>query len=69
VSGVAATLLSAPALALWLAAVGGSLWLGWACLLVALVLGGACVLVGVRQGARIYERRAPDLLSSLARIR
>jgi hypothetical protein len=36
---------------------------------VALVLGAACVLVGVRQGARIYERRAPDLLSDLARIR
>jgi ABC-2 type transport system permease protein len=69
VSGVAATVLSAPALALWLAALGGSRWLGWACLLVALALGAACVLVGVQQGARIYERRAPDLLSDLARIR
>ncbi len=69
VSAVAATILSAPALALWLAALGGSGWLGWACLLVALVLGAACVVVGVRQGARIYERRAPDLLSDLARIR
>jgi ABC-2 type transport system permease protein len=69
VSGVAAAILSAPALALWLAALGGSGWLGWACLLVALVLGSACVVVGVQQGARIYERRAPDLLSDLARIR
>ena len=34
-----------------------------------LVLGAICVLVGVRQGARIYERRAPDLLSDLTRIR
>jgi hypothetical protein len=33
------------------------------------MLGPAYVLVGVRSGAGVYDRRAPDLLSDLARIR
>ena len=69
VAGLAVTLLSAPVLALWLVALGGAAWAGWAALVLALVLGTACVLVGVRSGAAIYDRRAPDLLSDLARIR
>jgi ABC-2 type transport system permease protein len=69
VAGLAVTALSAPVLALWLLALGGPAWSGWAALALALVLGPGYVLVGVRQGARIYERRAPDLLSDLTRIR
>ena len=53
---------------------GSAMTLGW--LIVPVLFTGVdqtlvacCVLVGVRQGARIYERRATDLLSDLARIR
>jgi ABC-2 type transport system permease protein len=69
VAGIAVTLLSAPVLGLWLVALGGAVWAGWAALVLALVLGPAYVLVGVRSGAGVYDRRAPDLLSDLARIR
>jgi ABC-2 type transport system permease protein len=69
VAGLAVTLLSAPVLALWLFALGGSAWVAWAALVLALLLGPGYALVGVRQGARVYERRAPDLLTDLARIR
>jgi ABC-2 type transport system permease protein len=69
VAGVAVTLLSAPVLGLWLVALGGAAWAGWAALALALVLGPTCMLVGVRSGAGIYDRRAPDLLGDLARIR
>jgi ABC-2 type transport system permease protein len=69
VAGLAVTVLSAPVLALWLLALDGPAWWGWAALALGLVLGTGYVLVGVRQGARVYERRAPDLLSDLTRIR
>ena len=69
VAGLAVTVLSTPVLALWLLALGGPAGWGWAALALALVLGPGYVLAGVRQGARIYERRTPDLLSDLTRIR
>ena len=48
---------------------GGQAWLGWVALLLGVVLGAAYVVVGVRVGARLFERRAPLLLAELTRAR
>jgi len=48
---------------------GGQAWLGWVALLLGVVLGAAYLVVGVRVGARLFERRAPLLLAELTRAR
>jgi ABC-2 type transport system permease protein len=45
-----------------LAIVLPSVALGWVSLLVGAVLGAVVLVVGVRWGARVYDRRAPELL-------
>ena len=44
-------------------------WMGWLSLGLAVVLGSATAIFGTRWGARIYERRAPELLAELSVIR
>jgi len=41
----------------------------WPALGLAVVLGSGAMVLGTRWGARIYERRAPELLADLSRIR
>jgi hypothetical protein len=43
--------------------------MGWLCLGLAVVLGSGALALGTWWGARIYERRAPELLADLSRIR
>ncbi len=69
VAGVAVFVLNLPLLALGIVSLLGNAWLAWLCLALAAVLGSAALAVGAWWGARIYERRAPELLADLARIR
>lgn len=68
-AGVAVFLINLPLLAIGVGAAVGPAWLGWLCLAVALVLGSAAGVLGTWWGARIYERRGPELLASLSRLR
>lgn len=69
-SSTALTVLAAPVLALaaW-AYWGDQAWLGWVALPVAAALGAAYLVLGVRTGARLFERRGPQLLAELTRAR
>ncbi len=72
VQAVAATVvfvLNLPLLGLGIGALLGYLWMGWLCLGLAVVLGSAALVFGTWWGARIYERRAPELLKELSLIR
>jgi ABC-2 type transport system permease protein len=69
VAGTAVFVLNLPLVAIGLGAAVGHVWLGWLCLVLAAVLGSAAVALGTWWGARIYERRAPELLAGLSRIR
>jgi len=69
VAGTAVFLLNIPLVAIAAGALAGYLWLGWLCLALAVVLGSAALAFGTWWGARIYERRAPELLADLSRIR
>ena len=69
VAGVAAFVLNLPVLVFGVWAFGGHVWMGWLCLGLACVLGPAELFLGTWWGARIYERRAPELLADLSRIR
>jgi ABC-2 type transport system permease protein len=69
VAGTAVFVLNLPLLAIGAVALLGNAWLGWLCLGSAVLLGGVALYVGTQWGARIYERRAPELLASLSRIR
>ncbi|WP_076260672.1 hypothetical protein [Intrasporangium flavum] len=62
--------LSAPLLLLaWLAyASDSATWLVWVTGVVGVVLGPVVAGIGVRYGARLYDRRAPDLLADLQRV-
>ncbi len=68
-AGTAVFVLNVPLLGFGVGALLGHTWMGWLCLGLALVLGPAALAVGTWWGARIYERRAPELLAELARIR
>jgi ABC-2 type transport system permease protein len=69
VAGAAVFALNLPLLAIAAGALIGQAWLGWLCLGLAVVLGSGALLLGTWWGARIYERRAPELLADLSRIR
>jgi len=69
VAGAAVFVLNLPLAAVGIGALTGRVWMGWLCLGLAVVLGSAALYAGTRWGARIYERRAPDLLANLSRIR
>jgi ABC-2 type transport system permease protein len=69
VAGAAVFTLNLPLLAVAIGALVGPVWMGWLCLALAAVLGSGALLIGTWWGARIYERRAPELLANLSRIR
>lgn len=70
-ASIATLVLSSPALLLagtaWDDGSGGPGWASWGTALVGLALGSVVAVVGTGVGARIYDRRAPELLSSLRR--
>jgi ABC-2 type transport system permease protein len=69
VAGAAVFVLNLPLVAIGFGALIGHVWMGWLCLALAILLGSAALILGTWWGARIYERRAPDLLAGLSRIR
>ena len=69
VAGTAVFVLNLPLVAIGIGALAGNIWMGWLCLALAVVLGSAALVLGTWWGARIYERRAPELLTNLSRIR
>jgi len=69
VAGAAVFVVNLPLVVLGFGALMGQVWLGWLCLALAVVLGSAALFLGTWWGARIYERRAPELLATLSRIR
>jgi ABC-2 type transport system permease protein len=69
VAGGAALVLNLPVLVFGIWAAQGPEWMGWLCLGLAVVIGSSALLIGTLWGARIYERRAPELLADLSRIR
>ena len=69
VAGTAVFVLNLPLIGIGLGALAGHAWMGWLCLGLAVVLGSAALALGTWWGARIYERRAPELLADLSRIR
>ncbi|PRZ07780.1 ABC-2 type transport system permease protein [Isoptericola sp. CG 20/1183] len=59
-----------PTLALALAAIlGAPAGFGWAAVAVGLATAAGALVVGVRWGARVYERRLPDLLAQVTAFR
>ena len=69
VAGTAVFVVNLTLIGIGFGALIGHVWMGWLCLGLALVLGSAALGVGTWWGARIYERRAPELLADLSRIR
>lgn len=69
VAGAAVFVLNLPLLAIGVGALLGRVWMSWLCLGLGVVLGSAAFLFGTWWGSRIYERRAPELLATLSRIR
>jgi ABC-2 type transport system permease protein len=69
VAGAAVFVLNLPLVAIGFGALVGHVWMSWLCLALALILGSAALVLGTWWGAQIYERRAPDLLAGLSRIR
>lgn len=69
VAGAAVFVLNLPLVGIGFGALIGHVWMGWLSLALALVLGSVALWAGTAWGARIYERRAPELLANLSRIR
>jgi ABC-2 type transport system permease protein len=67
--GLAVLVLALPTLALGALAWLGHGWAAWAALPVGLAVGAAAAVAGVRVGAGLFERRSPELLQDLARVR
>lgn len=65
VAALSSVVLSAPPIVLALLAWSGAVWAVWVGAVVGLVWGVLLFEIGVRVGARVYERRAPELLASL----
>ena len=68
-AGAAVCVVDLPLLACGVGVLLGDVWMGWRGLGLAVVLGSGALALGTWWGARIYERRAPELLADLARIR
>jgi ABC-2 type transport system permease protein len=69
VAGTTVFLLNVPLLGIGLGAFLGHDWMAWLCLGLAILFGFGALAIGTWWGARIYERRAPELLADLSRIR
>ena len=69
VVGLSVLVLALPALVLGVLAWFGHGWAAWAALPVGLGVGAAAAVAGIRLGARLFERRSPQLLQDLVRIR
>jgi ABC-2 type transport system permease protein len=69
VAGAGIVAVNLPVIALGIGALLGHVWMGWLCLGLAVVLGSAAFIFGTGRGAALYERRAPELLAELSRIR
>ena len=69
VAGAAVFAANLPLIGVGIGALLGTVWMGWLCLALAVVLGAAALALGTWWGGRIYERRAPELLADLSRIR
>ncbi len=69
VVGLSVLVLALPALVLGVLAWFGHGWAAWAALPVGLGVGAAAAVAGIRLGARLFERRSPQLLQDLIRIR
>ena len=65
VASLGTLLLSAPVVALGWFAWQGTSWASWPAALLGLGLGVVFAIFGVRVGARLYDRRAPELLAAL----
>jgi ABC-2 type transport system permease protein len=61
--------LALPSLVFGILAWFGHGWAAWVALPVGLVVGAAAAVAGVRIGARLFERRSPELLQDLVRVR
>ena len=69
VAGLGTIVLNLPAFVFGIGALLGHTWMAWVCLGLAVVLGSATLVVGTRWGGAVYERRAPELLAELSRLR
>jgi len=69
VAGGAVLILNLPLLGVGVAALQGPVWMGWLALVLGLFAGSGAMALGTWWGARIYDRRAPELLADLSRIR
>jgi ABC-2 type transport system permease protein len=67
IASIGTLALASPTLLLAWLAWQGSPAAVWAAGIVGVLLGGLVGIVGVGVGARLYERRAPELLSALRR--
>ena len=68
VASVSTLLLAAPVLLLSKVAWDGSVWAIWGVAALGIALGAATALAGTRVGARLYDRRAAELLSALRHV-
>lgn len=66
-ASIATVALASPTLLLAWLAWQGSTWAVWAAGVAGSALGVAVAVIGVRAGARLFDRRAPELLSTLRR--
>jgi ABC-2 type transport system permease protein len=66
IAGAATVILVSPVLLLAWLTWSGSTWAPWATALGGVALGVVLGLVGVRAGAAVFERRAPEVLADLA---
>jgi ABC-2 type transport system permease protein len=69
VAGTAVFVWNLPLIGIGVGALAGHVWAGWLCLGLAVVQGSAALFFGTWWGARLYERRSPELLADLSRIR
>ncbi|GAB3048525.1 transporter [Intrasporangium mesophilum] len=58
-------LLAAPVVALGWFAWQGTSWASWPAAVLGVALGGVFASAGIRMGARLYDKRAPELLAAL----
>jgi ABC-2 type transport system permease protein len=61
--------LALPALGLGALAWFGHGWAAWGALALGPTLGAVVMVLGVRLGARLFEKRGPELLQDLVRVR